>query len=125
MLLNQVNAKDYKRELLANHANLGSYNDTHYTRLSESARPGYKPGSQSVAGATYTMESQKKQTIKDQISEGTAPNQQKMIFRIKENAQHFNINCDDPKQKEQRIYDAKPEHKEKPAYFNEAKNFGV
>ena len=48
-----------------------------------------------------------------------------MIFRIKEKAQHFNINCSDPKQKEQRIYDAKPELKDKPRYFNEAKNFGV
>ena len=59
------------------------------------------------------------------MKDGSAPCQQKMIFRIKEKAQHFNINCSDPKQKEQNIYDAKPELKEKPRYFNEAKNFGV
>ena len=60
VLLNQVSAKDYKRELLANHANLGSYNDDHYTRLAGSARPGTQPGSSSVAGSTYTMELEKK-----------------------------------------------------------------
>lgn len=71
------------------------------------------------------METEKKQSIKDQITDGTAPNQQKVIFRIKEKAQHFNVNCTDPKQIEQRIYDAKPELQDKPKYFNEAKNFGI
>ena len=94
-------------------------------RLSGSAKPGQNSGSTTVHGLTYTMESDKQQSIKDQITGGTAPNQQKVIFRIKEKAQHFNVNCTDPKQIEQRIYDAKPELQDKPKYFNEAKNFGI
>ena len=49
------------KELLANHANLGSYNDKHYQRLSGSAKIGEKPGSSTVHGVTYTMETEKKE----------------------------------------------------------------
>ena len=94
-------------------------------RLSGSAKIGEKPGSSTVHGVTYTMEPEKRQSIKDQLTDGTAPNQQKVIFRIKEKAQHFNVNCTDPKQMGQRIYEAKPELQDKPRYFNEAKNFGI